>query len=88
MEQKQTPMEIVTMMKLAITITLDKEKEKADWVNASIDSISDAYKQAVAEERKRVREIAEQIIQEERFSGTSYAINKLLFYLDKPTDKE
>ena len=51
MEQKLTPMEIVTITKMSITITLDKEK--ADWVNASIDSIADAYNQARAEERER-----------------------------------
>jgi len=44
---------------------------------------------ALAEERTRVGEIVEQIIQEERFSGTPYSMNRLLSFLNNPlTDKE
>jgi len=51
--------------------------------------ISNKLDQALAEERERVREIVEQIIQEERFSGTPYSMNRLLSFLDNPlTGKE
>jgi len=51
--------------------------------------LSEKLDQARAEERERIVEMAEQIIEEERYSGAPHAINKLIESLqDNPTDKE